>query len=254
MKVITAILAAALLSTAPALGADEKYAGIHSVGIISGIGDVLRFRDYDRFTHSTRVAWDLNIRDWKIDEAVARKISEAISPGIVVKPVTFNDTWIYRGRYAAFEPLERRLRDYVRNMPASNGVDAYIIVQKDFGATARQDSFSPLMGLQVNRFAEPFAFTSKTPVYVDYTVFVIKAGTGEPLDHVFAEASDKFWEESEPISYRDNIWADSEGELTVAQREELKSIVMPTVMTTLSNVLERLGLASKSAPAASKRP
>jgi len=215
---------------------------------------VLRFRDYDIYTHSTKVAWDLNISDWKIDEGVTRQITEAISPQVTVKPITFNNAWVYRGRFAAVEPLERRLKDYVRNMPATNGVDAYIIVQKDFGATVRQDQYSPLMGLQVNKTAELLALTSKTPVYVDYTIFVIKAGTGEVLGREYAEVSDKFWEESEPVFYRRKHLGEFRKRIDKQSEARAEIHNHPHCHVHAVRRARPVGLTSKGAPILDKRP
>lgn len=258
MRKLFAAFGLAVLLASPATAGADEYANIHSVGVISGIGDAVRFRGTSYDPIPKAIGWDLAIADWKIDESVTQAITHAVAPRFIVKPIVFDRAWIYRGRYAPMEPLERRLQAYVRNMPASNGVDAYIIVQKDFGALSHQRQRIALpqvaiMGLQVESGAEVLAFTSKNPIYIDYTIFVVEAGTGKILDHAFAEATGGLLDESEPIIYRDNMWANSEAEFTATQKDSLKSVIVPAVLSTLSGVLDRLGLAGKATDTSNKK-
>jgi hypothetical protein len=66
--------------------------------------------------------------------------------------------------------------------------------------------------------------------------------------------SDNLLEESEPIFYRDNLWAKSQTEFTNTQRETLKGVIVPAVVSTLSDALSRLGLAVKSVGLSSQKP
>ena len=254
MTALRAIFAFSLLLASPAIAETHKYAAVHTVGIISGIGDVVRFRDRTNGSYLPSLSWDLNISAWKIDDIVAQTITAAIVPRFQVKPVAVNGDWVYRGRFTPDEPFERRLQAYARNMPAANAVDAYIIVQKDFGARVRQGNQKWLMGFQVERYAELLRFTDKTPIYVDYTVFVVDAKTGRVLDRAYAEVSDNLLEESEPIFYRDNLWAKSQAEFTNTQRETLKGVIVPAVISTLSGALNRMGLVAKSAGLSDQQP
>jgi len=246
------LLAVALLLFSPAMAETDKYAAIHTVGIISGIGDIVRFRDR-KTAYEPTLSWDLNISDWKIDDLVVQTVTTAISPRFHVMPVTVNGDWVYKGRFTPDEPLERRLQAYVRNMPSANSVDAYIIVQKDFGARSRQGDRKWLMGFQVEYNAEVWAFTDDNPIYVDYTVFVFDAKSGKVIDRAYAEVSDNLLEESEPIYYRDRLWAKNEAQFTRTQKETLKGVIIPAITSTLSGALNRLGLTANPADTSAQK-
>src|ERR1700733_68770 len=179
------IVATALVTLCLALPARaaEKYAGIHTVAIVSALGDIY-FTD-DKTPFNSAFDWVLGTWDWKLDEAAAAKIAKLLDPRFAVKEVAYN-----RGAFAQpkrNDPVSKMLdsskESLVSQLPRDNGVDAYILVRPCWFS----GDYIAMSGLAVARQWND----ERAVIYANYVIEVVDAKTGEILSQSVSHVGER---------------------------------------------------------------
>ncbi|MBI1330110.1 MAG: hypothetical protein GC166_09435 [Alphaproteobacteria bacterium] len=167
-------LVAAFFAAGPARAAD--YTGVHTVGIIVALGDVFT-RSMDARFSAYDLAERVPVSGWDIDEQMGDTVAETIYGRFAIKAVNYGAT-----EFHAVGSDGRDTRDsiemLVRGMPASNAVDAYVIVHKIAAQSAREDA--KLRGLGVH--CRDFVWQGVScDVYAFYAVTIADARDGHVI-------------------------------------------------------------------------
>lgn len=191
---MAAIAFATLCLVLPARAA-EKYDGIHTVAILSALGDVY-FTD-DKTPFNAVRDWILEIPDWKIDDAATAKIAKLLYPRFTVKEVAFHRyAFAQHQRSHAILSMfgdseETVVKQLVLQLPRDNGVDAYIVVRPCWF----KGDYISMSGLAVARQWND----ERAVIYTSYVIEVVDAKTGEILSRSVSHVGEgSFFDEEKP--------------------------------------------------------
>lgn len=212
----------------PALAAGlDEYADIHTVTIISKIGDVLAIKKVGSIAFGNKED-QLPIADWNIDKSVEDQIAQLISSRFMVR--------LADDQLKAAEDI----KDYVQHVPAEQRTDAYIVV----GKASRQDmeSNQRITGLTVYRHDLIFG-GHHDYIYAPYVVSVMDSKTGKTIDFGSSSLNDSRLAADPPIAGNDEAnWADGPGLFTDTQKQSVKSEMAKLISATLVHAVRRAGL------------
>jgi len=210
--------------------AQDPYAGIHTVGIVSAIGDRLEFAD-------TGFSWTggdgpaaADIGAWNIDQWTVQQIANALGNRFVVQPVQVNLAPLYscNGRQQC-ETV----------MPRGGDVDAYIIAFKAVAADPLGGR-SDIRGIGLYHHPGFLGVGEIDSVYAIYAIAVVDAKTGTIIDYGTARLDDEhaFGEHFNPIErVPDSIWPDSPPQLSAEQQLTVRNAAKRLIATTVHHAL-----------------
>lgn len=171
----------ALALSAPAYaGSADEYANIHTVGVISALGDSIDWTTVGLVVFQNQQA-SLPISDWKLDDDIAQKVAAALKPRFTVKMIDTDVSALETLQVTVMRSVSPDLENFVRGLPASNGGDAYVIVSKAQLQDTVGGANQLLWGLGVYRHPLMFG-RGLFAVYADYRVIVIDARSGKQID------------------------------------------------------------------------
>jgi hypothetical protein len=179
-KVLGGAFVALALSLPAYAGSADEYANIHTVGVISALGDSIDWTTVGLVVFQNDQA-TLPIGDWKLDDDIAQRVAAALSPRFTVKMITTDVSALETLQVTVMRSVSPDLENFVRGLPANNGVDAYVIVSKAQLPDTVGGSNQSLWGLGVYRHPLMFG-RGLFAVYADYRVNVIDARTGNQID------------------------------------------------------------------------
>jgi hypothetical protein len=234
---LATVLPMALIFVASPVSAADEMANIHSVGIISMIGDFVAMKEANDFSGAFQQdSCDINVPDWAVDEAVRQQIASAIAPRIAVKTIVYSGSDFLEANPKAVSdnrlPLLKRL---VQALPPQNAVDAYIIVRKRYVSSGEGPW---LLGLGVLRSVVLFGAASAQRAYALFEVDVIDARTGEIIETGTNQIGSGWLSHSEPFETVDaDSWTDSADSFTPERKQALRSVLMPLINKSLPYAL-----------------
>ncbi len=232
----------------------EAQKAIHSIGIISSIGDELTMQNVPLFR------WDQEefhheIASWEMDDYAADQIKEHLQGQYRVVPVQYDraafdgesivlDGW--EGPAVDGRPIGELVRSHVRGEPA----DAYLVVVKqDLGAGT-----SATIGRGFGMFRWPTMLGNLYYAYAGYGMVIIDGRSYEPLAAM--QAMDKFetpfnsnFHGKPNHKVTEAYWMEGEGQLSPSKQELLKKEFRLLLAETIPGTLERLKLTAANTSA-----
>jgi hypothetical protein len=228
------LLTVALSASGPGALSPPDLARIRTVAIISAVGQSFAFER----VHPSSFEWFappdsryLEISDWKIDDDVTREITAALSGRVTIKKVNFQradfGTWNYAW-----------LRQRVFELNGDPGIDAYILVLRDWHYDAIGNSVHDLQGLGLYRH-DSQSGENREGVYASYRIVVIDANTGAIYASRAATMPDGSlpWTPTQP-----SLWPATPNDLTVAQQKSLEADLALLIGKTLPRALAGIRL------------
>jgi len=238
MKSFFSFLWLVLFATSAAAG--DRYANIHTVGIVSVIGDVVTMSSSSLLTGASNDCF-LYIDDWRLDDAIVDKIATLLSPRFTTKSVTLSRASLFNLRDS-----ESGIRRYITTLPAENGVDAYIIVSKRYLSASQGINSVPVFGLTV---LDRFLFGPG--VFALYQVEVVDAKSGKQIGFALGHTGAGFPNFREVIKDVDkSFWSATASEFSAEQKQKLKSVVSEMTLNSLPYALYTADLIPEIPPAA----
>jgi hypothetical protein len=241
-----------LAHAAPVYAASsDEYADVHSVAVISAIGDTIALTNIGTTTFSQN-EWP--IADWKLDDAVAAIVTKAVVPRFAVKRVNV-DTSALRALKPGLLTFLRLpdLKTYVLGLSATNDVDAYIVVHKLLWQDTCGGTHQNLWGLGLYHHDGLFYGQQQDGIYAYYAVDVIDARSGREIDQGIASLTPGglFGNPPPPCQETSAVdWAETAESLTGQQRSEVKSALTAVVTTSLIYALRDAKLIATTSSAA----
>lgn len=235
-RLATALPMALIFVASPVSAADEM-ANIHSVGIISTIGDFVAMKEANDFSGVFQQdSCIINANDWAVDDAVAHQIASTIAPRIAVKTIAYDRSDFLRANpRSAMDNSLPLLKRLVSALPAENAVDAYIVVRKRYVSSGEGPW---LLGLGVLRSALLFGIAPNQRAYALFEVDVIDARTGEIIETGTNQIKSGWLSYSEPFARVDaDYWTDSADSFTAERKQALRNVLMPLINKSLPYAL-----------------
>ncbi len=220
----------AVMTVPPAQTAD--YSRIHTVAVISGIGQTLTLGKAALLTtHST-----LSIADWNLDQGVENTLAHYLSGGFMVKIVPHDSAALARIPNGHFDTSSAKaLQAYIQALPAKD-VDAFIVVRPD------AELGTPITpGLSLDATGN----TARPEEEANFEIDVVDAQSGTIIAHAFSRAAERqgvaaqfaaFWG-SQDVKVMPN------GTPTNAQLNQLKTDFERNVSLSLRETLRAMNLA-----------
>jgi hypothetical protein len=230
------LLMLGLSASGPYMGSlsPPDLARIRTVAIISAVGQSFAFEQ----VHPSAFEWFappdtryLEISDWKIDDDVTREVTAMLPARVTVKKVYFQRADFGTWNYAL-------LRKHIFELNGDPGIDAYILVLRDWHYDAIGHSVHDLQGLGLYRRDSA---ADKTPegVYASYRIVVIDANTGA----IFASREAAMPDGSLPwMETPASLWPKTPNDLTPAQQKALSADLTLLIGKTLPRTLAGIKL------------
>jgi hypothetical protein len=220
-------LASILLGAAGPRLAPEELRHIRTVAVISALGNSFQFERVPDSAFEWLHAPDarfLETSDWQIDPLVTKALTEYLSKRFKVEPVAYKPA-----DFATWNAL--LLRRATLDLNGDPGIDAYVIVLRDWRHDEIGDSVHRLGGLGLYRRD---GRKPKYGVYACYRIVVVDALTGA----VFASRAAVTPDGALPWLPADAaLWPKTPNDLSEAQRSILaadeKKLVGATLLPTL---------------------
>ena len=236
------IALAILIGAVQGVCAEDKFANIHSVAIVSTLGNVVDMQtqgtrfDYDDFKLHT---------DWNLDGFVRDYITKALQARFTVKdsnidPQTFSNIESY-----LFHTVRAQIGDRLRALKSKPDVDALIVVFP-FGLDST-GYVSP--GLAATHASSFLNREGGVTVAATYSVGVYDAKTGELIDYTYAQYSglENRYGGPPPIeSCPDSMWAPSEDQLNNDQRDRIRQEFQSLLTHSLPITMAKINLITKA--------
>lgn len=230
-------LAALFVCSANAASADNiEYANIHSVAVISAMGDSV---DMNTWTATNSDVYRFRT-DWNVDAQIVSEVTKALSGHFVVRNVSADPEHLSKILATTqTDDYDDVVKQFVRSLPKSNGVDAYVIVLPDdvnVGTTQvpwiEKGQFGARTVLPAGGSPIRFGALHSVNVY-DTTKGRLMDWGGERSSAVEECASE--------------MWAANEGALSADQKNRIRQEIVSLLSRTVPNSLYRANLISDDA-------
>jgi hypothetical protein len=211
----------------------DEYKNIHTVAVISRMGDTFTFKEVGGtvFSNSEKA---IQIPEWRIDDKIASLVTEALSPRFTVVPAGLSGL-----------PITADLRPLIRSLPPEKIADAYVVI----GEWTRQipTTNQSLSGLGVFRQGKIFGGHSDW-LHADYTISVTDGKTLKQIDSGTSRMNDGgFWNSVPAIVPTDeSTWTDTPETLSDSQKQAIKLQMVQLLEKSLPHALATANLIPKS--------
>jgi hypothetical protein len=244
--IAAALAASALLSPAEAA---DTYANIHTVAVVSAMGDGagMHLRGHTIFGNQNSTLHT----DWQLDAHIAARLRALLGTRFKVSDVALDTSALTAREPSGFNGAWSGLQAWVKAQPASNAVDAYVVVVPD----SMPVEYPENRGVQVVHDLLSL-HEDVTAVMVFYRIGVYDAKTGERIGQGEARYPDSgtISGYSPPIVHCGNaMWADTADAMTPAQKAMLRQEVQSLTDRSLGYALSDAGLIDDAAAAADAR-
>lgn len=220
-------LAAAVLflQSAVAVPAD-KYANIHTVGVISRIGDVLTLKRVG-LTIFSNSEEKLPIADWGIDKMVRDSVATEVASRFTVKDAN-----------ADMAPYNETPEELIGDLSSRHDVDAYIVIVKSRAQDIARGSNQYLEGLGLYR-RDLFIGSPLDLMYAYYQVEVVDSKTRKIIDYGTAQLTDgSFLSHFPAESHNDPAnWSETPEAMSDAQKEAVRTQMQDLIQKSLVHAL-----------------
>ncbi len=151
------------------------YAGIHTVAVISALGSQITMRN-NHFIAPKEHA--LDIQSWKLDDEIAARLKQYLSPRFEFKDVSFDRAALAKIPDGQWDGLFSGFTDFLKTLPHEQ-VDAYIVVRKGLAYQAP--------GIEGLGLENGSAFGDATPVvWTNYGIDIIDGKTGKQIGQAYS--------------------------------------------------------------------
>ena len=227
-----------LSASGPYMGSlsPPDLARIRTVAIISAVGESFAFERVRPSTFEWSAPPDtryLEVSDWKIDDNVTREVTSLLSKRVTIKKVFFQRADFGTWNYAI-------LRQNIFKLNGDPGIDAYILILRDWHYDAIGHSVHDLQGLGLYRRELP---SGENPegIYASYRVVVIDANTGA----IFASREASMPDGSLPwMQAPASLWPKTPNDLTDVQQKTLSADLTRLIDDTLPRTLAEIRLSN----------
>jgi hypothetical protein len=224
----------------PPAYARDSYANVHSVGIISAIGNSVSM-SRDRPAGGTdRDVCLIDIADWELDDAVSGRIAALLSGRFSVRSAAFDRTTFNDPRVAGPAWTNTLMqRQHTASLPAGTDVDAYIVVSpRHLFASTGVNGGPGIFGLTVLNRA-----IGKPGVFALYQIDVVDARTGQQIEYALSHTGIGLLDSKEVVQDVDkSYWSATASEFPAESKQGLRSIVFDSVLNSLPYALHSAGL------------
>lgn len=232
-----------------AFAQDDPYKDVRTVGIISVFGDQVTQQNYgatrlDYAVAKTGVKWDL-------DGQILQLLSVALRDRFTVKRVDADanrllDLVMKKSLLdMRLSPGETDVPKYLQSLPASNEVDAYVVVIPAQNHLYTIYGDYHLEGLGVVRQSNPFSSNVPVTLYASYAVLVVDAKSGKFINWSYGNVSDRRARTGTMASMCDSsIRVKAPSELTDAQKATISDELKFLVFSSFPSALKHVGLPS----------
>lgn len=232
------LLLVCLSASGPYMGSlsPPDLARIRTVAIISAVGESFAFERVRPSTFEWSAPPDtryLEVSDWKIDDNVTREVTSLLSKRVTIKKVFFQRADFGTWNYAI-------LRQNIFKLNGDPGIDAYILILRDWHYDAIGHSVHDLQGLGLYRRELP---SGENPegIYASYRVVVIDANTGA----IFASREASMPDGSLPWTRTPaSLWPKTPNDLTDVQQKTLSADLTRLIDDTLPRTLAEIRLSN----------
>lgn len=218
--------------------ASFEYDHIHTVAIVSAIGDVLEMREPGGSTGTPDGSTcHIDISGWGLDDIVTRQIAALVPPRFTVKEAAYDrKAFIQMGPLSATDDVGQKLKALILAMPANNGVDAYVVVHARYmGSNAQGPT---IKGLGVLQSSAMMGSGKDTSAYAMYAVDVIDAKTGRRIEYALGQFGGSWLTRSEPMADVDaGLWASTPDAMTPEHKQAIRDVIVPLVSRSLPSAL-----------------
>ncbi len=230
------VLLFGLSASGPYIGAlsPPDLARIRTVAIISAVGESFAFERVRPSAFEWFAPPDthyLEISDWKIDDDVTREVTALLSKRVAIKKVFFERADFGTWNYAI-------LRQNIFKLNGDPGIDAYILILRDWHYDAIGHSVHDLQGLGLYRRDQASGEASEG-IYASYRIVVIDANTGA----IFASRAAEMPDGSLPsMQTPPSLWPKTPNDLSATQQKLLSADLALLIEKTLPRTLAGMRL------------
>jgi hypothetical protein len=237
---LTALLAFSCTLPARAAGGTDEYADIHTVAVISAIGNSIKLSNVGVMVFSNSEE-SIAAADWGIDDLVVANISKALSGRFAIKtaiydPVAFSTQETGWGNNKV--PVEK----LVAALPDRDGVDAFVVVFPVYLEDPISMSSVRVRGLGLYRHS--YGFRDVIVAYAFYDIAVVDAHTDKIIAEKYAGtgASPSFRDNLPWEGCSDSIWPETAATMTNNQKQALQTEIKYLVRRSLPWTISQLQL------------
>jgi len=262
-----AILAASLAllgPDTPATAQDDPYANIHTIGIVSLIGDTATYQHKAFAFDTSHTPIEL---DWDIDAKVSEILSSALKSRFEVVPVPpllgkissvpLKDDLLVALHISENGPDFTGLSDLLKNSASASGVDAFVVVipSKYVSGLGKGAYYvPPIVALDLNRYfdglgvyrdSNPFMTIDGVTLYATFDIVMADAKTGKIISWAYADPLGNA--RQTPFSVNAGCfgqWPTAPDSLSADQKQAVRTQLTKFVLKALPGTLRSIGLPS----------
>ena len=236
--VIFFILTAAM----PESLAKDKYEQVHSVAILSALGNLIEMQK----TGLTRFGYDdYKLQtDWNPDEEIRNLLSKVVERRATVNNEVLDPQIFGNFTVAGDDNPEKTVRNAIRANPKIAEVDALIAVFPDSGT----ESYFP-QGLGITHDNALFSGKGNSVATAKYMVAIFDAKTGEKINYGTGQypSSNSIFGRSPPMeTCSDILWAKTADELTTEQKNAIHAEFSSLLSRSLAYALASANFITKT--------
>ena len=250
---------------------DDPYANIHTIGIVSLIGNTATFQHKAFVFDTSHTTIEL---DWDIDSKISEILLSALKSRFEVKSVPpllgkissipQKDDLLVALHISENGPDFSGLSDLLKSSAAASGVDAFVVVIPSkyvsdagprFPPIVRLDLAQYLNGLGVYRDSNPFMTMNAVTIYATFDVVVADAKTGKVISWAYADPLGNAHQR--PFSVNAECfgpWPTSPDNLSADQKQTVRAQLTKFVLKALPGTLRSMALPSNTAVTADLPP
>jgi len=235
VKTILAASLAATLALTTGAQADDEYAQVHTVAIVSVLGGGLHWETAG-LTHFDYKIEDLHL-DWNVDDHVERSIADALRGRFTVSTKPLPHALFDGDAYD--HSLSKSALASINARPEASGVDAYVVV-----LPARLSIYYDTTGIVVSHHHGAFG-RELTDLRSAFWVNIFDAHTGKRIDSGTANSPIELQEFGLMERCDNAIWADTAAQLSAQQPSQIADAIKAVIDKSLPFALSNANLISK---------
>jgi hypothetical protein len=224
-----------LVACAPQRAAREDLARVKTIGVVSAVGDLLRFQTVGMIAPGQDIK-DANIEAWRIDDMVEAHIVAALGRRYDARPIP-------AARAALSSASGAKVAEAARAALGGAGMDAYLVVSKEFARVG--SSNQSVRGAGVLRWnrgltTQYHAHALYRLTLVDGRNFGVLADRSSVQLTLFFSAATAIDGPSRQVDA--SYWIDAPEKLTNDQQQLLRTAIRAILEQNLPNTLRDAGL------------
>ena len=221
-----------------ARAADREFANVHTIAIISNLGNQARVQriPFTRFGNFEDFKIDLNLNP---DTQLVEQIKSVLSKHFTVKDATVNSNAFANIKYGVKDTSE--IRDRILALPKSDGIDAYVMIFPEDAIGTE------LRGINIIHY--PGFGDGQTMLGTFYAIGVFDAVTGKRIDYGAARdpLSHAIWGNGPPEEYCANeLLPEAADRVSPEQKSRHAKEFQALISRSIASTLASAGLIDKA--------